>query len=171
MKKWAKERNADIYPSYDKIKSDKLKCYPKNISQFSAFVPSQSLVEHTTDRLIESLNLNRQDFEGILKTDVHFKSGCDGSSDHSEYHQKVKESINRDEEKESEGDTEDESSGEVIDMVANKNVKSDESLFLFSLIPLRLVGTKENNENIVFWENSKPSSTRYCWPIKFTNEK
>lgn len=46
-------------------------------------------VNHTTEKLIESLNLQSENFEGFLKFDLHFKYRCDGSSEHSEYHQKV----------------------------------------------------------------------------------
>jgi hypothetical protein len=39
-------------------------------------------------------------------------------------------------------------SEKVVKIIDNKNVKSDGSLFLISLVPLKLVGTNENNENV-----------------------
>lgn len=39
----------------------------------------------------------------------------------------------------------------------------DSSIFMASLVPLQL----HNEENIVIWENDRPSSTFYCRPISF----
>ena len=50
--------------------------------------------------------------------------------------------------------------------------KCDGNLFLFSLVPLQLEGSKNNSDSIsVLWKNQKSSSTRYCRPIKFLFEK
>lgn len=38
----------------------------------------------------------------------------------------------------------------------------DDSIFITCLVPLKLM-----NDSIVIWENVKPSSTRYCRPLKF----
>lgn len=72
----------------------KLKGYLKHIevSEFRAILPLQSLVNHATERLRESLNLNSRDFKGFLKLDIHLRWGCD--SGHSGYHQKVNELTN-----------------------------------------------------------------------------
>jgi len=52
------------------------------------------------------------------------------------------------------------------------NEKCDGNLFLFSLVPLQLVGSKNNSDYIiVLWKNQKASSTPYCRPIKFLFEK
>jgi len=40
---------------------------------------------------------------------------------------------------------------------------TDANMFIISLVPLRMTGT-----NSLFWENSQPSSTRLCRPIRFT---
>lgn len=34
------------------------------------------------------------------------------------------------------------------------------------MVPLRLVSDK-TEQNIIFWQNERPSSTRYCRPIRF----
>lgn len=102
--------------------------------------------------MLESLNLSDQNLNELKNVHLHFKWGCDGSSGHSEYHQKfVKTDIER---------------GSSI------NEKCDDNLFLFSLVPLKLVESKNNSGVIsVLWENQKPSSTRYCRPIQFLFEK
>ena len=46
---------------------------------------------------------------------------------------------------------------------------TDEYLFLISFVSLKLVSNDENQT--IIWQNPKPSSTRYCRPIKFIFEK
>jgi len=38
---------------------------------------------------------------------------------------------------------------------------------MFSMVPLRLEATGTTAEKMVLWENPKPSSVRFCRPIKF----
>ena len=42
---------------------------------------------------------------------------------------------------------------------------SDGSLFLSSLVPLQL--HRSDDDRKIYWRNPKPSSTRYCRPIRF----
>jgi len=60
MRSGAKEQNANIYPSYDVLKSAKKKCYPNDsfitITDLSAEVTLQALVDHTIQRLLEAQN-------------------------------------------------------------------------------------------------------------------
>lgn len=83
------------------------------------------------------------------------KWGCDGSSGHSEYKQTpvpIRSETSSDEDEDD----------------APSLPPSDSHLFLFSLQPLSLVGTEETTGNeITLWRNKKPSSTKYCRPIKF----
>ena len=65
------------------------------------------------------------------------KWGCDGSSGHSTHKQRFKNSD-----------------------------ATDEFLFVFSFVPLRL----SDGQNII-WQNPRPSSTLYCRPIKFIFSK
>lgn len=55
MRLGAKERGADIYPSYHVIQEAKSKCYPINIkiSENEAVVPLKDIVMHTTQRLVQ----------------------------------------------------------------------------------------------------------------------
>ncbi|KAL4104515.1 hypothetical protein QTP88_019810 [Uroleucon formosanum] len=90
LKKGSKQRKADIYPSYNKIKESKIKCYPDNyeVNEYGASIPLQNLVNHTAKRLLESLIISDQNLNEFKNLHLHFKWGCDGSSGHSEYHQK-----------------------------------------------------------------------------------
>ncbi|EFN71130.1 hypothetical protein EAG_13606, partial [Camponotus floridanus] len=55
MRMQAKERGADLYPNYHRILEAKKRCYPENmnITDKSAEVPLQSLLDHTTMRILE----------------------------------------------------------------------------------------------------------------------
>lgn len=45
---------------------------------------------------------------------------------------------------------------------------SEQYVFMFSFVPLKLIGTKgRDKENVILWANPKPSSTTFCRPIKF----
>lgn len=141
----AKERNADIYPSYHKLHSAKLMCYPKELkfTDYSAETTLQSLVDHTVSRIIQA---HSQVFENeisvnnnsISLTAIH-KWGCDGSSGHATYRQKFQD-------------------GETS--------MADQHLFAVCLVPLQVqVGST------ILWKNTRPSSTRYCRPIKLICQK
>jgi hypothetical protein len=56
----AKQREANIYPSYDKIRSAKLRCYPDGIevSEVDASIPLQHLLDHTINKLLQTLDYN-----------------------------------------------------------------------------------------------------------------
>ncbi|KAL4127473.1 hypothetical protein QTP88_011644 [Uroleucon formosanum] len=63
---------------------------------------------------------------------------CDGSSGQSEYKQ-----------------------------VFNNECDSDSSIFFTSVVPLQLVsGDLDDPNKIILWQNPRPSSSRYCRPIK-----
>ena len=49
------DHNSNIYPPYNKVRSAKTKCLPDNIeiTEMSASVPLQDLLDHTVKRLIE----------------------------------------------------------------------------------------------------------------------
>lgn len=151
IKKGSKQRKADIYPSYNKIKESKIKYYPDNykVNEYGASILIQNLVNHKTKRLLESHNISDQNLNEFKNLHLYFKWGCDGSSGHSEYHQKFIQT-------------------EVESGTVNINQKCDDNLFLFSLVPLELVESKNKS---VLWRNQKSSSTRYFRPIKFLFEK
>jgi len=45
----------------------------------------------------------------------------------------------------------------------------DSNLFLTTLVPLRW--RNKDNKGLIYWQNSRPSSTRFCRPIRFEFEK
>lgn len=154
----AKKHGADIYPSYDRVRLAKDRCYPENIiiSEISASVPLQNLLDHTIKRLWETLDFDDTiDYaEEYSELKCICKWGFDGSSGHSEYHQSFL-------------DIETDDTTEC-----RQNAITDSSIVLFCIVPLRLTGvTKVSNTQVILWENPTPSSTRYCRPLKFLYEK
>lgn len=103
------------------------------------------MLDHTLNRLCKTFEFdNNINFEEVY-SEFNFlcKWGCDGSSGHSEYHQTF-----------------------------NGENTTDGSVFLFSLVPLRLTGTTQISKiKTILWENLTPSSTRYCRPIQFMYSK
>lgn len=77
-----------------------------------------------------------------LKINLIYKYGCDGSSRHTEYNRIPARTT------ETEGSEDDEHYQNL----------SDSNLFLFSLIPLRLIAHLNNtsSETLLLWENIKP---------------
>ncbi|XP_041448468.1 uncharacterized protein LOC121404022 [Drosophila obscura] len=137
-----RSNNANVFPSYDLLRTAKLMCYPKDVkvTDSSAEVPLQCLVDHTVSRIVQSSKII---FEKMNETDniitaVH-KWGCDGSSGHSMYRQGYSEF---------------------------EENKTDEYMFTICIVPLQI-----NMGPIVIWQNSRPSSTRFCRPIKIVCEK
>lgn len=140
MQAGAKNRNANIYPTYHVVKSAKEKCYPSNMtfSDVSAQVSLQCLVDKTVERLGE-LQIDLLEQTKPNEMYMTYKWGCDGSSGHSNYKQKFTDT---------------------------KADNSDQHLFAVCLVPLQL-----KSNNVLLWQNSSPSSTRFCRPIKIIFEK
>lgn len=79
----------DIFPSYKAVQNEKKKCYPEDIrvTEQTAEVPIQNLLNHTAERIVDS----QKDVIGAAKSNqltLFSKIGFDGSSGHSEYHQR-----------------------------------------------------------------------------------
>ncbi|CAG9773299.1 unnamed protein product [Ceutorhynchus assimilis] len=114
------------------------------ITDISAEVELQALVNHTTHRIIES---QIEVFDSVLpsikdkKISFIHKWGCDGSSAHYTYKQQFS------------GDPE--------------SSKTDFNLFSVCLVPLQM--TVENGT--ILWQNNRTSSTRFCRPVKLIFEK
>ena len=143
-----RKKNFIAYPPYSKVAEAKARCYPSGIlvSEISASVELQALLDHTCSRII----MLQKGVVGSLHPQAArdltliCKWGCDGSSGQSQYKQKF----------------EDEAS-------------SDANIFLTSLVPLQIVGSDvETNKNLIVWKNPRPSSPRFCRPIRvqFTKE-
>lgn len=138
----AKSCGLPLYPSYRHVLEAKKRTYPPNItiSETSADVKLQSLLDHTSERIlivqkdvIEALHANTASNMRFI-----FKWGCDGSSGQSEYKQ----------------------------LFAEEN-QSDANVFLTSIVPLQLLSVNDDkSEEVIIWKNPRPSSPRYCRPIR-----
>lgn len=137
-----KEHHVRVYPSYDKVMKAKLLCYPKDkvTTETCAEVPLQALLDHTCARIltVQTDVVRTLSSEVVKHLELIVKYGFDGSSGQSEYKQKF-----------------------------SDQQMSDTSILLTSLVPLLLTAeNKETKEKLVIWKNPKPSSSRYCRPIR-----
>ena len=146
----SKNKNADIWPSYQKIKKSKLSCRPSEIEVGDSFasVPLQNLLNHTTEQILEkneSLKANMTDLAekngGYLNAVLIFKFGFDGSGSHS-----------RPMQPDSEGDT-----------------HHKKSLLASQLAPLQIVATVLG-ENVVLFNCPRPNNPHSCRPIRLSFE-
>jgi hypothetical protein len=143
----AKQKNADIYPSYNNIREAKQRCYPSKesftVTDTLAEVKLQDLLDHTILRIVQAheILLARVAGKNIQKIVLVSKWGFDGSTGHSEYKQMF--------------------SGEY----------SDSDLFLTSLVPIQIFTSSSTEEKTVLWWNPRPLSTRYCRPIRLQFRK
>lgn len=132
-----------LFPSYYAIKEAKKNCYPTNINvtETSAEIPLQSLIDHTILRLCAA---QEEVFEVVEESITEFnfivKWGCDGAQQ-TRYKQKFA----------AEGQT-------------------DENLFSISMVPVQVYCIKDDLKRVI-WQNPSPSSVRYCRPIQFVFAK
>lgn len=146
MQSGAKNRNANIYPSYGSLKEAKKRCYPNeeavSVTDISAEIRLQNLIDHTLLRLLE---FQKEVVERTVATHpmedftMIYKWGCDGSAQQSTYRQPFSE---------------------------RGNEQTDEYFYAVCIVPLQL-----RNSDIVLWQNPRPSSTRFCRPIKLMFQK
>jgi len=135
----AKSKNCDIYPSYDEVLSAKKRCYPKDIfiTEEQAGVPLQSLLNHTCERLIE-VQKDVLTYVAKSRNTIKLTLFCKYGFDGTSGQSEYKQRF--------------------------QNIStSDSSIFFTSFVPIKLVN---NEDNSVVWQNSRPSSTRFCRPIK-----
>ena len=106
-------------------------------------VPLQNLLDHTTKRIVSLQQEVTCAIELVNNNkficEIIFSYGFDGSSSQAAYKQKFD----------------------------SPGVKSDNSLFATTVIPLRLVA----NNNPIFWTNQAPQPIRFCWPLKLEYTK
>lgn len=140
-RKWAMKAGHQVFPSYHSLCKSKKLCYPSDdhisITESRAEIKLQAILDKTTERLVEAQS---EVIKSVLPSSsftLVSKWGCDGSSGHSTYKQKFE-----------------------------NTEATDEFLFVFSFVPLRLC----DGQNII-WQNPRPSSTLYCRPIKFIFSK
>lgn len=137
-----KNHHCDIYPSYKKLLEAKQKCRPNEIviSERIVQVSMQNLLNHTAERLIIMQHEVFNKFHDIRHVKLIASYGFDGSTGQSMYKQKF------------------------------ETVRSDcvdQSLFVTSLIPLKLI----DNLDRVLWFNRTPQSIRFCRPLKIEYAK
>ncbi|KAE9542437.1 hypothetical protein AGLY_003298 [Aphis glycines] len=146
----AKQRGANIYPSYKQIIESKQRCYPEdiNMNEISASMPLQQLLDHTTRCLCEILNFSQYNntFKNSENCEVEFilKWGCDMVP-------LVTVNINK--------------------RFLETKLKWNQIVFMFCLVPLKFILHTNLNKKNILWLNPKPSSISYCRPIKFFFEK
>ncbi|CAH0551127.1 unnamed protein product [Brassicogethes aeneus] len=82
-----KDFEYDILPPYYKVFIAKKECYPDKmvITERSARVDLQCLVDHTAKRILEDIDIDVEDNTELLLVS---KWGCDGAFGQSEYNQK-----------------------------------------------------------------------------------
>lgn len=130
----------NIFPSYKKIQEAKKDCYPSdvNITESSAEILLQSLVDHTVKRILKTKQDEELDTLKNSELVLHMKWGFDGSSGQNEFSQPF---------------------------FDDSETRSDSNLFMTSIVPLKITLVANQDEEI--WVNPRPSSTRYCRPIRF----
>lgn len=137
------QKKSMMIPSYKKLQKAKLQCYPAfglSFTKNEAAVKLQSLLNHTIDRIILHQIEVMKCLSGkqLENLTLIVKWGCDGSSGHSEYKHKL-----------------------------DEDDISDESIFFTSLVPLQLVHRDSTTKKTaIVWKNPRPSSPRFCRPIK-----
>lgn len=138
------ENNCRLYPSYKVVQQAKIKCYPlkleMTITESIAEVKLQSLLNHTTERimLMQTEVIKNLTSENFCKFTLICKWGCDGTSGQNMF----KQTFSNDD-----------------------GTKSDSNIFFTSLVPVQLLSV-ENDTEIVVWKNPRPSSPRFCRPIR-----
>jgi hypothetical protein len=100
-------------------------------------------MDRTASRIIKS----KKKVTGTVLDDISkdfflvSKFGCDGSTGHSEYKQRSLEDV------------------------------TDSDIFVTSVVPLQLYSTKTSGDKIILRQNPRPSSVRYCRPIRMQFKK
>lgn len=135
------------FPSYKKVLEVKKLCYPNenaiSASEKHVQVALQDLLDHTCTRLALVCKEVFLSLENDTITDLklHIKWGIDGTSGFTEYKQKFQDA-----------------SG------------SDAAMLVTCMVPIRLVGNTSIQKDVIFWQNNRPSSPRFCRPIQLQFE-
>ncbi|XP_034192452.2 uncharacterized protein LOC117609839 [Osmia lignaria lignaria] len=139
------QNNCKVFPSYKKVQEAKHNCYPPKsemtITENCGEIKLQALLDHTAERILLTQidvikSLSPEQVQNMI---LICKWGCDGSSGQSTYKRKFSD---------------------------DSGSQSDANVFFTSLVPLQLLSTNEENNKIVIWKNPRPSSPRFCRPIK-----
>lgn len=139
IRKGAKLRFANLYPSYHEVLCAKKECYPNSksmtITETSIDIKLQDLLDHTTLRIMQA---NAEELGGFPDSELQtivltIKWGFDGSSGHNEFKQKFN---------------------------LDDGNKTDSDMLVTSIVPIRA----QSGDKCIF-QNPRPSSTRYCRPL------
>ena len=133
------------FPPYNFVRDAKELCFPALkddwiITDFSVELNLQKVVDHTAKRIFEIKDVYVNKNENLSKLIMYSKVGFDGSTGQSIYKQISEE---------------------------DRNFKNESGMFMTCLVPLKIVKRTSEKNEVIIWENKKPSSTRYCRPIKF----
>ena len=144
------EHNSKIFPSDHEVLAAKPHCYPNQseikITESCAEVNLQALLNHTVQRIfVKEADIIESFATGkVDQYTLICKWGCDGTSGQGRFKQKFEN---------------------------DDGCKTDEYIFFTSLVPLQLMSTNpDTKENIIFWKNPRPSSPRFCRPLKIEFE-
>ena len=140
IRKKESQNNVLVYPPYSKVGEEKARCYPPNIkiTETTAGVPLQSLLDHLSCRI---LNVQSEVIQSLPENCVqNLLLVIKYCFDGSSGQSQYKQKF-------------------------NKENASDASILVTSLVPLRFASS--NGQNVLIWQNPKPSSPRFCSPIKF----
>ena len=137
----AVKRGSKLYPAYNHVREAKERCIPKDVkySDYSAEIPLQSIVDHTVQRLM--LTLEKPDCALGTTLVAKWKAGFDGSTGQSVYKQLPSEEA-----------------GE--DLAGNQ----EQSLMYTAIVLLEI---SDEATGKVYYQNNKASSTHYCRPVSF----
>lgn len=154
-----KLHGSKLYPPYAVIKCAKEKCYPidLNFSDLGASVNVKSLLNHTTERILLTLNDEKlHELRDKELLHLYGKWGMDGASGQQTTRQKwstKSDSFQKDHQSSDTVDDDDE---------VEKELFFDGAVFMICFVPIQLVA-----DNNIVWKNEKPSSVNYCRPIEF----
>ena len=143
------------YPPYDKIKSAKENCYPKDIkiTECGVSVELQSLLDHISQRIIYSVpdkQVEKIQSQGFV---MYTKYGMDGSSNQQTFPQKLStdqmQGELEDEDESEDADLSDEAADEVEPkQVVEEGKMSDRTVSMIAMVPLLI----HSQENEVLWK-------------------
>lgn len=131
-----REGAADIYPSYYKVQQAKLVCYPPKEAFTFTDTMAKVSLQALLDITVQRILKSLPDKPPHQSLNLLSKWGFDGSSSQRRYKQKMEEG------------------------------KTDEAIFMTTLVPLKLTAAV-GKEEMIIWENPKPCSTLYCRPVQF----
>ena len=141
-----------FYPPYDDVLVAKKMCYPSddyiNISDNDVNVDFTALMHHTFTRICSILKSGEDSlFKKLNLNEIKYfepevKIGSDGTTGLSEYK-----------------------------FVKERELKDESCVFLTSTVPLKLYAVSDKGQKTLVWKNPKPSSSRFCRPLRMQFRK